>query len=95
DYTKIYDYLSHSQVQNIIFVGEAGLRMKNEAEQAGITGKSMFIASDYSDVVDIAFRHTRKHSICLLSPAAASYDMFRNFEERGRTFKKLVRGYRA
>jgi UDP-N-acetylmuramoylalanine--D-glutamate ligase len=34
---------------------------------------------------------TRKGSICLLSPAAASYDEFRNFEMRGKRFKELVK----
>jgi UDP-N-acetylmuramoylalanine--D-glutamate ligase len=42
-------------------------------------------------VVKIANRVTEKGKICLLSPAAASYDMFRNFEERGTIFKKNVR----
>jgi UDP-N-acetylmuramoylalanine--D-glutamate ligase len=34
---------------------------------------------------------TKPGSICLLSPAAASYDEFLNFEMRGNRFKELVR----
>jgi UDP-N-acetylmuramoylalanine--D-glutamate ligase len=30
--------------------------------------------------------------VCLLSPAAASYGMFRNFEERGEVYKKMAAG---
>ena len=34
---------------------------------------------------------TAKGSICLLSPAASSYGYFKNFQERGKIFKELVR----
>jgi UDP-N-acetylmuramoylalanine--D-glutamate ligase len=49
------------------------------------------MANDYKEVVEIAGEVTGKGKICLLSPAAASYDMFKNFEERGNTYKKNVR----
>ena len=34
---------------------------------------------------------TRKESICLLSPVASSYGYFKNFQERGRIFKELIK----
>jgi len=40
---------------------------------------------------DIVFRETRPGYSCLLSPAAASYDEFANFEERGKRFREIVR----
>jgi UDP-N-acetylmuramoylalanine--D-glutamate ligase len=39
-----------------------------------------------------AMEITAPGKICLLSPAAASYDMFKNFEVRGDAFQKLVKG---
>ena len=41
---------------------------------------------------DIKF-HKKTGKIILLSPAAASFDQFKNFEERGVEFKKLCRKY--
>ena len=34
--------------------------------------------------------NSKQGDVVVLSPASASFDLFRNFEERGRFFKKLV-----
>jgi UDP-N-acetylmuramoylalanine--D-glutamate ligase len=89
DYSILYPFLRISHVKNIIFVGQAGERMLNEfGEHDGI----LFLqAGNYEEVVSMAAKLTQPGTICLLSPAAASYDMFRNFEERGNAYKKYVR----
>jgi UDP-N-acetylmuramoylalanine--D-glutamate ligase len=46
--------------------------------------------SRFDEFIEVVLNITRKGSICLLSPAAASYDEFRNFEMRGKRFKELV-----
>ncbi len=91
EYDILYPFLATSFVSNVIFVGEAGARMKKEFGEFGTNSKHLFTASDYKQVVSIANEVTEQGKICLLSPAAASYDMFKNFEERGNTFKKNVR----
>jgi len=91
EYDILYPFLATSDVSNLIFVGEAGIRMMKEFGEYDTNSKHVFTASDYSQVVAIANKVTEKGKICLLSPAAASYDMFKNFEERGNTFKKNVR----
>lgn len=49
-------------------------------------------ASSLAHAVDIAGRLAARGDIVLLSPACASYDMFENFQQRGRMFVDLVRG---
>ena len=35
---------------------------------------------------------TEKVKICLMSPAASSYEYFKNFEEKGKMYKKYIKG---
>lgn len=44
----------------------------------------------YPDAVNVARENAQPGDVVLLSPASTSFDMFRNFEERGNLFKKLV-----
>ena len=53
--------------------------------------KKLFLAQNLQEAVKMAKQVTQKNTICVLSPAASSYGYFKNFEERGNLFKKLVK----
>ncbi len=91
DYSILYPFLIASEIRNLIFIGEAGARMKNEVLAYPLAAFSQYTATDYAEVVAIAKKVSLHGKICLLSPAAASYDMFKNFEHRGNIYKKNVR----
>ncbi|MGZ7066454.1 MAG: UDP-N-acetylmuramoyl-L-alanine--D-glutamate ligase, partial [Candidatus Aminicenantales bacterium] len=48
-------------------------------------------ASTYREAVRLGFEKARAGDVLLLAPACTSWDMFKNFEQRGRTFKSEVR----
>ncbi|MGH9341903.1 MAG: UDP-N-acetylmuramoyl-L-alanine--D-glutamate ligase, partial [Acidobacteriota bacterium] len=49
-------------------------------------------AGDMQEAVESAFRNAQPGDIVLLAPACASFDMFDNYEHRGRVFKEIVGG---
>ena len=49
-------------------------------------------AGGLNEAVERAYRAAEPGDVVLLSPACASYDMFRNYAERGRRFREIVRG---
>ncbi len=91
-YNELIDYIiMKSNVNNLVFIGEAGTRMYNSfMKKPGTEKFNCFLPGDFSDAIEKAKEVTLKNEICLLSPAAASYDSFKNFEERGKTFIKIV-----
>ncbi|MCX6231182.1 MAG: UDP-N-acetylmuramoyl-L-alanine--D-glutamate ligase [Bacteroidetes bacterium] len=91
DYKKLAQFLKVSGVGNLIFIGNAGERILAEIKLLGIINNQCFKAESFEQAIEIAKEKTRKGYICLLSPAAASYDLFKNFEERGKRFKELVK----
>ena len=73
-------------------VGEKILAQARIEEFNGAQGKILYILwqADFVPIVELAKKCTQKGKICLLSPAAASYDQFVNFEYRGNKFKELL-----
>ena len=45
------------------------------------------------EAVKFAYQYTKKGSACLLSCASPSYSLWKNFEEKGNKFKKMVKKY--
>lgn len=76
-----------SNIKNLILLDTVGKKIGEK-----ITNKNInkFYASDMKEVVKLAYKYTNKNKICLLSPAAVSYGMFKNFDDRGNQFKKFV-----
>jgi len=91
DYSGLAAFLNTTPIRNLILFGPAGHRIGELMGKQPGSGKKLFYINRFDDFRDIAFRETRPGSACLLSPAAASYDEFRNFEERGKRFRELVR----
>ncbi len=82
DFTNLAKRMAQSNVKTVILLGES-------AERIGkITQGTK--AADMTEVIAIAKRETPKGKTVLLSPASPSYDMFKNFEERGKMFLAAI-----
>ena len=92
DYTALVRYLSDSPVKHILLMEATGERIYKEAMALPVKRPERFeTVGDLKNAVAVAKRVTAKGKICLLSPAAASYGIFKNFEERGEVFQNLVK----
>jgi UDP-N-acetylmuramoylalanine--D-glutamate ligase len=78
--------LVKERVKAIVLIGEASEKIKKALGDITDTA----VAKDLKQAVDIARNSAVQGDIVLLSPACASFDMFENFEDRGRQFKQIV-----
>lgn len=88
DYDILVHYLQNLRPLNLLLIGEVGNILKDKLSPT-YRGNLISI-DDFSDIINIAMEITPKEAACILSPAASSYDSFKNFEERGDKFKNLI-----
>lgn len=92
DYAGLMEFIGDSQVRQICFLGDAGRRMHElAAGNPAFRDRQCLLAGTFEEAFLKASKACRAGDICLLSPAAASYDIFRDFRERGDRFRELVR----
>ncbi len=74
----------------VIGVPSTGPRLLAAARAAGVPDAGAIEARDLAEAVDRATALARAGTVVLLSPAAPSYDHYRDFEQRGERFRALV-----
>ena len=94
-YVNLERYLADSKVAHIILMEDTGKRIYEEIQSDYpdfLHKERLFVVNHLEDAVRLAKQITKKGGSCILSPAAASYGIFKNFEERGDVFAQLVNG---
>ena len=92
DYTPIAKPILE-KVSKLILIGDTAPKIfdavKEEAEKQ-TKDLQIYMCDKFEDIVATAKKVAKSGEIVLFSPASASFDLFRNFEERGNKFKELV-----
>ena len=89
DYEPLVTYLKENTLPYILITGRAGQTIKDKLQTAEYKG-NILEYTDMESVFVMLKKYAKSGDVCLLSPAAASYDRYKNFEERGRIFKEFA-----
>ncbi len=84
NYEPLINYFNESNIENFICMPETGYKLSSNIKRGNI-----YKVETLDEAVDVAKKVTK--TACLLSPAAPSYNAFKNFEEKGNYYKKLIK----
>lgn len=86
DYTVLNDLL-RQRVKRVYTIGAAAAKIESQ-----IKGPEIVHAETLENAIRKANAVAQPGDIVLLAPACASFDQFKSYEHRGKTFKEIVRG---
>jgi len=85
DFKKLKETITE-KVKKVILIGEAGEKIRRAVEGSA----PMETVSSLKEAVRVGYSRAEAGEVVLLAPACTSFDMFQNFEERGKVFKEEV-----
>ena len=80
------------KVKYAVICGATAEKIATELDKVGFT--SYCIVNDFNSAVELAREKARIGDNVVLTPASASFDMFKNFAERGNRFKEIINSWR-
>lgn len=92
DYSLLGPAITSSGVKNLILFPSTGERIWEAVKKVKSQKSKVksFNANNMKEAVKLAFENTKKRKICLLSPASSSFNMFKDYADRGNQFKKQI-----
>ena len=79
--------LMQSKVKKVILLGECAQIIRNALPKDIVTLNT----TNMTTAVHLAYEHSERGDVVLLSPANASFDMFEDYQERGQAFREVVK----
>lgn len=91
DYTAMGAWIASSRIRNVILFPDTGAQIKAAIEKADPrVPKNYFETRSMKDAVAFARAQTKKGSICLLSSASPSYNLFKDYEDKAAQFTAAI-----
>ena len=83
------------KVKEFVLIGATREAIRDDALACGFDADKIVLLDTFEEAVDRCMKDARPGDAVLLSPACASWGMFKDYEQRGDVFKELVRGSRV
>jgi len=99
NFEKLSNTILKNNIKNLIFFPPVGKKISKEIKKRArilkkdIKNLNFFFVNSMEQAVKICFKKTEKGKVCLLSCAAPSFGIFKDYKERGDLFKKFVKLY--
>lgn len=89
DYGELAAAVAQGNIRKVLLIGEQAGRIQAALDAAGFTNYTTG-GENIKEIVATAREQAQPRDVVLLSPACASFDMFKNYKDRGEQFKDAV-----
>jgi UDP-N-acetylmuramoylalanine--D-glutamate ligase len=90
DYTELAAVTAETNVKSALLIGDESDTLETALRLVNVECYNLGSALTMSDIVDLAHRQATEGDIVILSPACASFGMFKNYSDRGDQFVRAV-----
>jgi len=90
DFDDLADKISKSEVSGVVLIGVEGEKIKVSLFKKEFKGKIIEAKKTMDEIVAAAMSLAKMGDVVIFSPACASFDMFKNYKDRGEKFKTAV-----
>lgn len=93
DFTELIDVICNSSIEAVVTLPDTGKKIKKFFTMRKGNKPPLVAVDTLEQAVNACYQKTARGKVCLLSPAAASFNMFKDYRERGETFRRLVEAH--
>lgn len=90
DFTELAEEIKSSTVKNAVVIGVEGPKIRTALESSGAKINIINGGKSIEEIMTTALKNTSAGGVILFSPACASFDMFKNYKDRGEKFINTV-----
>jgi UDP-N-acetylmuramoylalanine--D-glutamate ligase len=93
NFKKLAKRILRSNIKTLILFPDTGKRIWKEISSQKSRQQALpkhFFVKSMKEAIKLAYKHTQKGKICLLSPASPSFNLFKDYRQRGNLFKKYI-----
>ncbi|MDZ7586888.1 MAG: hypothetical protein U0946_03975, partial [Patescibacteria group bacterium] len=87
NYTELGKTIDASNIPTLILFPDTGLRIKESVSRQSV---QCFMAESMQEAISLAFKYTGNGKTCLLSPAAPSFTLFKDYKDEAEQYKEAI-----
>lgn len=90
DFNELAKTLAKKEIRQIVLYGEAREKILQKFNDHNIEKVLLSSSNDFEDILTQGIKHAKRGDAILFSPGCPSFDMFKDFKERGKAFNSFV-----